>query len=136
MKDPVKYNLHDCDIDAVTLNGNQIVFSFPDGYYAEDDNCQEIKSLRRKLVFTIGQYQPDESLDAYIEIRRISRNFKRWREISFKEFTALFKKGNMTIHDEYDSKLTNWKMIQLNADSRSSNIELWITDIIDVQCIE
>ena len=42
----------------------------------------------------------------------------------------------MVIHDEYDSKLTNWKMIQLNACTRWSNIELFITDIIDIECLE
>ena len=41
----------------------------------------------------------------------------------------------MVIHDEYDSKMTNWKMIQLNADTRRSNIELFITDIIDIECL-
>ena len=57
-----------------------------------------------------------------------------WKEISFKQFSSLFKKGNMVIYDEYDSKLTNWKMIQLNAGTSRSNIELFITDIIDVEC--
>ena len=42
----------------------------------------------------------------------------------------------MIIHDEYDSKSTNWKMIQLNSSTKRSNIELFITDIIDVECIE
>ena len=51
-------------------------------------------------------------------------------------FSRLFKKGNMVVHDEYDSKLTNWKMLQLNASTSRSNIELFITDIIDVACYE
>ena len=57
-----------------------------------------------------------------------------WKKISIKQFSSLFKKGNMVIYDEYDSKLTNWKMIQLNAGTSRSNIELFITDIIDVEC--
>ena len=37
---------------------------------------------------------------------------------------------------QYDSKLTNWKIIQLNANTKRSNIELFITDIIDIACYE
>ena len=58
-----------------------------------------------------------------------------WKDISFKQFTALFRKGNMVIHDEYDSKLTNWKMIQLNACAKWSNIELFVTDIAEIECL-
>ena len=42
----------------------------------------------------------------------------------------------MVIYDEYDSKLTNWKIFQLNACTNWSNIELFITDIIDIECLE
>lgn len=42
----------------------------------------------------------------------------------------------MVIYDEYDSKLTNWKMIQLNTSTSRSNIELFITDILDIACYE
>jgi hypothetical protein len=42
----------------------------------------------------------------------------------------------MIVHDEYDSKSTNWKMIQINTAARRSNIELFIADIIDVECLE
>ena len=59
-----------------------------------------------------------------------------WKDISLKQFHSLFKKGNMVIHDEYDSKLTNWKMLQLNANTNRSNIELFITDIIHTACYE
>jgi hypothetical protein len=59
-----------------------------------------------------------------------------WKEISFKQFSSLFKKGNMVIHDEYDSKLTNWKMIELNACTKCGNIEMFITDIKNVTCWE
>ena len=51
-------------------------------------------------------------------------------------FLSLFKKGTMVIHDEYDSKLTNWKMLQFNTSTSRSNIELFITDIIDIACYE
>jgi hypothetical protein len=59
-----------------------------------------------------------------------------WKDISFKQFISLFEKGNMVIHDEYDSKSTNWKMIQLTTSTSRSNIELFITDIIDIACYE
>ena len=59
-----------------------------------------------------------------------------WKDISFKKFISLLKKGSMIIYDEYDSKLTNWKMLHLNACTGRSNIELFITDIIDIACYE
>lgn len=132
----MKYQLHDCEIDAIVLEDNNIIFSFPDGFYVADENGQELEPLRKKLVFVIDKSGfSDEPLESYISVRRINRKGNGWKEISFKRFTALFKKGNMFIHDEYDSKLTNWKMIQLNACTRCSNIELFITDIVDVVCL-
>lgn len=128
----MNYQLHDCEIDSVILDNNRIIFSFPDGFYATDENGQELKSQKR-LAFIIDKDDfSNDSLDSYIEIRRIRRRRKGWKYISFKQFVALFKKGNMVIHDEYDSKLTNWKMIQLNAMTNWPNIEMLITDIADI----
>ena len=133
----MKYQLHDCKIDAIILEDNKIVFSFPNGFYVEDENGQAVKPLRKKLAFVIDiDGFPDASLESCICVRRIKWGRKGWKEISFEQFISLFKKGNMVIHDEYDSKLTNWKMIQLNACTRWSNIELFITDIVDVECFE
>lgn len=41
----------------------------------------------------------------------------------------------MIIHDEFDSKLDGRKMFQLNTGGRWSNIEIFIEDIIDVECL-
>ena len=134
----MKYQLHDFEIDAFILENDKIILSFPNGFYAEDDNGNEIMPLRHKLVFTVDRagYCPDESLESFIVIRRVNRRYNGWKDISFKQFISLFKKGNMVIYDEYDSKLTNWKMIQLNTSTSRSNIELFITDIIDIACYE
>ena len=133
----MKYQLHDYEIDSITLENNKIIFSFPNGFYATDENGQELKPLRRKLVFVIDEDEiHNEPLESFISVRRIDWGRKGWKKISFKQFTSLFKKGNMVIHDEYDSKLTNWKMIQLNASTSWSNIELFITDIADIECDE
>ena len=130
------YQLHDYEIDSVVLENDRITFSFPDGFYAEDENGQEIKPLRKKLAFVIDKTGCEkEPLESFVDIRRIKRGYKAWKEISFKQFSSLFKKGNMVIHDEYDSKLTNWKMIQINANTRYGNIELRITDIAYVECL-
>ena len=129
------YVLHDYEIDSVTFEGDKIIFSFPHGFYVTDDNGQELEPPRRKLAFSIDRDGGiNESLESFIYIRR--RNRFGWKDITFKQFIALFKKGNMIIHDEYDSRYTNWKMIQLNAAVGWSNIELFITDIIDVECLE
>ena len=134
----MKYQLHDFEIDAFILENDKIILSFPNGFYAEDDNGNEIMPLRHKLVFTVDRvgYRPDESLESFIVIRRVNRRYNGWKDISYKQFISLFRKGNMIIYDEYDSKLTNWKMLQLNACARRSNIELFITDIIDIACYE
>ena len=135
----MEYQLHDCEIDAVILDNNKIIFSFPNGFYVVDENRQELRLPRKKLVFVIDIDKdsfPNETLESNITIRRINWRMNGWKEISFKQFSSLFKKGNMVIHDEYDSKLTNWKMIQLNACTKCGNIEMFITDIKNVTCWE
>jgi hypothetical protein len=135
----MEYQLHDCEIDAVILDNNKIIFSFPNGFYVVDENRQELRLPRKKLVFIIDIDKdsfPNETLESNITIRRINWRMNGWKEISFKQFSSLFKKGNMVIHDEYDSKLTNWKMIQLNACTKCGNIEMFITDIKNVTCWE
>lgn len=129
----MNYQLHDYLIDSVILEDNRIIFSFPDGFYVTDENGQEIIPARKKLIFHIDTN--GFPLEFCISIRRISWG-GIWRTITFKQFTTLFKKGNMVIHDEYDSKLTNWKIIQLNACTKWSNIELRITDIEAIDCCE
>lgn len=131
----MNYQLHDYEIDSVVLQNDRIIFSFPNGFFAADENGQELKPLRKKLAFIIDKDSfPNDPLESFIDIRRINRRMNGRKEISFKQFSSLFKKGNMVIYDEYDSKLKNWKMIQLNAGTSRSNIELFITDIIDVEC--
>ena len=130
----MQYQLHDYEIDSILLDNDKIIFSFPNGFYAADENGKELKPLRKKLVFIIDKEGfPNQPLESFISIHRINRGRNGWKEISFKQFSSLFKKGNMVIHDEYDSKLTNWKIIQLNANTDRSNIELCITDIMDVE---
>lgn len=125
----MNHNLHDYEIDSVVLDGDRIIFSFPEGFYVEDDGRE---TMMGKLVFIIDRTCcSDTPLDSFLFIRRHLP--LGWRDISFRQFTALFKKGNMLIHDEYDSKMTNWKMIQLNANTRWSNIELFITDIEKIE---
>jgi len=127
------YQLHDYEIDSVVLENDSIIFSFPQGFYAVDDQGRETITRNKKLVFHIDTN--GFPLESFLEIRRITWGHI-WRNISFKQFTSLFQKGNMIIHDEYDSKLTNWKIIQLNACTNWSNIELRITDIDEIACCE
>lgn len=130
----MKYQLHDCEIDSVTLEDNRIIFSFPEGFCILNENEQVLKPFPKKLAFIVDKRNSSaDSLESFIDIRRITRRMNGWKDISFKKFISLFKRGNMVIHDEYDSKFTNWKMIQLNACARYSNIELFITDIVDVE---
>ena len=132
----MKYQLHDFKIDAIIFENDEIIFSFPDGFYAEDDDGNEIVPRRHKLAFKIQRTDPDETLESFLFISQANRCLNGWKDISFKRFASYFKKGPMIIYDEYDSKLTNWKMIQLNANTKRSNIELFITDIIDIACYE
>ena len=126
----MNYQLHDYAMDSVILDNDKIIFSFPNGFYVTDDNGVKLTPVRKKLVFKVDGDDPEQCLF----IRR--RGILGWRDISFKEFSGLFKKGNMLVYDEYDSKLTNWKMIQLNANTRWSNIEMFITEIEAVECME
>ncbi len=133
----MKYQLHDYEIDSIILEKDSIILSFPNGFYVEDDNGQDIQPLMHKLVFTIDrECCPDVPLESFIFIRRTNHRMNGWKDISFKQFVSLFKKGYMIIYDEFDSKLTNTKMFQLNACTTRSNIELFIEDVIDIACYE
>lgn len=127
------YELHDYEIDSVILEDERIIFSFPNGFYVEDENGQPIEPPKKKLVFYLDVDGYHE--ESCIFIHRITWN-RRWKEISFDQFAALFKKGNMIIHDEYDSKYTNWKILQMNACTRCSNIEMVITDVVGIECLD
>ena len=72
-----------------------------------------------------------------VQVRcQYGRNFGRfWRLSEYPKDVDSFD-FELVIYDEYDSKLTNWKMIQLNTSTSRSNIELFITDIIDIACYE
>jgi hypothetical protein len=69
----MKYQLHDSEIDSFILEKDSIILSFPNGFYAEDDNGNEIMPLRHKLVFTIDRTCHDEPLESSVFIRRINR---------------------------------------------------------------
>ena len=69
----MKYQLHDYEIDSFILEKDSIILSFPNGFYAEDDNGNEIKPLRHKLVFTVDRTCcPNEPLESFVSIRRIN----------------------------------------------------------------
>ena len=131
----MNYQLHDYEIDSVTFEGNKIIFSFPKGFYVKDPHGAEETPLKHKLIFTIDRgWCENEPVESFVYIRQRKRF--GWKDISVKQFLALFRKGNMIVHDEYDSKLTNWKMLQLNANAKWSNIEMFVTDVENVQCQE
>ena len=131
----MNYQLHDYEIDSVTFEGNKIIFSFPKGFYVTDQQGKEVTPLRRKLIFIIDRgWCGDEPAESFVYIRQRKRF--GWKDISVKQFLALFKKGNMIVHDEYDSKLTNWKMLQINAKANWSNIEMFVTDVEEILCQE
>ena len=84
----MKYQLHDYDIDSITLENDKIIFSFPKGFYVTDENGKELEPLRRKLVFTIDRgCCTDEPLESFISIRRRGRF--GWKDISFKHFNSI-----------------------------------------------
>ena len=69
----MKYQLHDYEIDSFILEKDSIILSFPNGFYAEDDDGNEIKPLRHSLVFTVDRTCcPNEPLESFVSIRRIN----------------------------------------------------------------
>ena len=116
----MKYQLHYYEIESFILEKDSIILSFPNGFYAEDDNGNEIKPLRHSLVFTVDRTCcPNEPLESFVSIRRINHRYNGWRDISFKQFISLFKKGNMVIHDILNSIR---KMADIN---KNCTFEIW-----------
>lgn len=128
----MKYQLHDCELSSISLENNRIILSFPNGFCIEDNGVLKLDPSRKTLAFTIDKgLIPNESLDSFFSIR-LSKKGKSWKNISFNRLTTLFRKRSMLVYDEFDSKLGDRKLFQLNSCTDQLNIELLIEDITDI----
>ena len=129
------YSLHDFFLTRMTLKKDKITFCFPDGYHDVNDKGKEIKPKKLILTIDTGKYE----VKNYISVRmaKPNRGCTVWKDVPLRKFLRLLKKGSLIFFDEYDSKLTNAKMFQLNTGDKHKtgyNIELFITDILSVEC--
>ncbi len=130
------YSLHDFFLTRMTMKKDKITFCFPEGYYAVNDKGKEIKPKKLLLTIDTGKY----AVKNFISVRMskcTNRGYTLWKDVPLRKFLRLLKKGSLIFFDEYDSKLTNAKMFQLNTSDEHKagyNIELFITDILSVEC--
>ncbi len=130
------YSLHDFFLTRMTLKKDKITFYFPEGFYAVSDKGKEIKPKRLIFTIDVGKY----NIKSFISVRMAkgtNRGYTLWKDVSLRKFLRLLKKGSLIFFDEYDSKLTNAKMFQLHTSGEHKvgyNIELFITDIVSVDC--
>ena len=130
------YNLHDFILTRMTLKKDKITFFFPDGYHAVNDKGKKIKPKKLILTIEIGKF----AVKDYISVRMsksTNHGYTVWKDVPLRKFLRLLKKGSLIFFDEYDCKLTNAKMFQLDTcgDHKVGyNIELFITDILSVEC--
>lgn len=133
----MKYNVHDYIIDAITLEGDSIIFSFPEGFHVANENGQELEPQRKKLVMTVDRTNWVNGgkwpLESFISVR-MSRNGQTWKKVPFKKLSGLLRKSVLIVWNEYEGY---WSQKMLQMRSRSGiDVEMFIENIesVDYLC--
>ena len=88
----IKYQLHDSQINGITISDDSIVFSFSEGFWEADESGKEITQKQNcKIAFNIDNkfnLRVEEFISA-----RISRRNNVFKPISLARFVNLLKKS-------------------------------------------
>lgn len=108
----MKYQLHDSQIDNLSIMQNKIVLSFSEGFWEIDINGKQISQKQNsKLVFNINN-RCSIPIENFISIR-VSKKKNVFKPIHLRKFMAFLKKSPFGVDMEYDCTFANRKMLQL-----------------------
>lgn len=109
-------SLHDCRADSVTVNGNDLIFDFPDGFWitpasAYIDHDQPVKTGPSQLCFHgVFEEAPFDAIDIYKTIRFFGKSvFCRRLQPEYAAFLKIFESGKYELEfiTEYHSSVSS-----------------------------
>ena len=130
----MNYQLHDSQINNLSVSSNIIVLYFSQGFWETDANGKEVSQKQNcKLVFSIDN-EFNVPLEEFITIR-ICKRKSIFKPIGLRKFIDLLKKSAFDVDLEYDCCFANRKMLQLYSSSLKIAVELFIGEIKDVEYV-
>ena len=130
----MKYELHDSQINDISVCGNKIVLSFSEGFWELDTNGKESSQKQNsKIIFNIDN-EFSLPIEDFISIR-ISKRKNIFKSISLRDFKKLIKKSPFDVDMEYNCDFSSRKFLQLYSNKIRVSIEIFITDIKSAEYI-
>ena len=130
----MKYELHDSQINDISVFENKIVLSFSEGFWELDTNGKKFSQKQNsKIIFNIDN-EFSVPIEDFISIR-ISKRKNIFKSISLRDFKNLLKKSPFDVDMEYNCDFSNRKFLQLYSNKIRVLIEIFIEDIKSVEYI-
>ena len=130
----MKYELHDSQINDISVCENKIVLSFSEGFWELDtDGKESSQKHNSKIIFNIDN-EFSVPIEDFISIR-ISKRKNIFKSISLREFKKLLKKSPFDVDMEYNCDFSSRKFLQLYSNKIRVSIEIFIADIKSAEYI-
>ena len=100
-----KYGLHDCVVEKIYVQNNELVFCFNKGIYNLNEKGIETTKTTSCLMFLEIEDLKIEQMWEHIEISKINKN--RISEIDYEEFIGEVEKFKFEIMENYLSYFGN-----------------------------
>ena len=130
----MKYQLHDSQINGLSIFDNKITFSFSQGFWETDENGKEIMQLQNcKLIFNVknnGCIPTEEFISV-----RISKKKNVFKSVCLSKFLGLLQKSPFDVDMEYDCLFSNRKMLQMYSNALKMRAEIFIEEIENIEYI-
>ena len=109
-------SLHDCRSDSITINGNDLIFDFPDGFWitpvsAHIDHDRPVKTGAAQLcIHGIFEEAPFNAIDIYKTIHVLGKSILcRRLQPEHTDFLKMFKSGQYELEfiTEYHASISS-----------------------------
>ena len=104
----LKYGIHDCKVDEISVSNQQIEFKFGSGVYKLNEIGKEVELTNESTM--IVEIANLSNLNDRIQINKIRKN--SIKSIDFEKFIYLVKKSKLDIYMNFYSFFCNTILIQ------------------------
>ena len=130
----MNYQLHDSQINNISVSDNKIVLYFSQGFWETDANGKEVSQKQNcKLIFNI-ENEFNLPMEDLITIR-ICKRKNIYKPIRLRKLIDLLKKSAFNVYLEYDCSFADRKMIQIYSNSLKLSVELFIEEIKNIEYV-